>query len=226
MIRRWSCLINLNNNFSNFSNFKKNHKINLFKSSVNFKRFAFKFTKFKRKSLIKFKHRSNWLLYTNILKYWVTDYMFNKNYLRYQFLNKMFFKNFYFYNFNFIKNRSETFFYNFNFIFFTLTNKKMFYFSKKNIFIKNSPLFIALCLSNPILNSSTVPVYTSWNNELYPYSNLLDELQTHVYSLDLLFDTFFDIFIKKIVEIRKIIIILHYFNINFKKLNKFVFKAL
>ncbi len=226
MIRRWSCLINLNNNFLNFYNFKKNHKISLFKSSVNFKRFSFKFTKLKRKSLMRFKHKSNWLIYTNILKYWVTDYMFNKTYFRYQFLNKIFLKNFYFYNFNFIKNRNETFFYNFNFIFFTLTNKKISYFCKKDIFIKNSSLFVALCVAKPVLSNSIVPVYSSWNDHLYQYSTSFNEIESYSYDINSIFDVFFNLFIKKIVEIKKILTLLYYFNINFKKLNKFVFKAL
>lgn len=226
MIRRWSCLINLNNNFSKFPYFKKNYKISLFKSSVNFKKFTFKITKLKRKSLLRFKHRSNWLIYTNILKYWVKDYMFNKTYLRYQFLNKLFLNNFYFYNFNFIKNRNETFFYNFNFIFFTLTNKKTFYFSKKHSFIKNSPLFIALFVSQPVLNNSIVPVYSSWNENFYQHSSCTNIEENYKYSIVSMFDVFFNLFIQKITEIRKIITILYYFNINFKKLNKFVFKTL
>ena len=127
MIRRWSCLIDLNNNFHVYNSFLKTHKISVFKSSVNFKRFTFKYTKFKRKSLIRLKHRSNWLIYTNVLKLWIKDYLFNKNYLRYQYFNKIFLNNSFFYNFNFIKNRSVLFFYNFNFIFSVFTNNLAFF---------------------------------------------------------------------------------------------------
>ena len=49
---------------SRFNKNSKTHKIFLFKSSVNFKRFTFKITKFKRKSLIRMKHRSLFLIYT------------------------------------------------------------------------------------------------------------------------------------------------------------------
>ena len=152
--------------------------------------------------------------------------MFNKIYFRYQFLNKIFLKNFYFYNFNFIKNRNETFFYNFNFIFFTLTNKKIFYFSKKNIFIKNSSLFVSLFISKPVLTNSVVPVYSSWNDQLYQYSNFETDTNNYTYNVNLIYDIFFDIIIKKIIELKKILTTLYYFNINFKKLNKFVFKTL
>jgi len=216
MVRRWSCLITLNNNFNNFLNFKKNYKINLFKSSVNFKRFTFKITKLKRKSLLRFKHKANWLIYTNIIKYWVSDYMFNKIYLRYQFLNKIFLNNFYFYNFNFIKNRNEMFFYNFNFIFFNFTNKKLFYFSKKDIFFKNSPLSIALFLETPVLSNSVLPVYSEWNKNLFPHSTPSSYLKKNEdcdFTLNSIFDFFFSFFIKKIIEIRKIINFLYFINI-------------
>ena len=220
MVRRWSCLIELNNNFDNFNYFSKNHKINLFKSSVNYKRFTFKFTKFKRKSLIRLKHRSNWLIYTNVIKFWVKDYMFNKHYLRYQFYNKIFINNFYFYNFNFIKNRNENYFYNFNFIFSTFTNTKYSYFFGKNIILKNSPTTVAWFLNTPVFNNSVIPIYNTWNDIFYNFEsnkssdNILEDI----------FDTFFSIFLKKNVEVRKILILLYYKNIiNFKKLNNFVF---
>ena len=157
MIRRWSCVINITNNFNNFTQFNTLRKITLFKSSVNFKRFSFKITKFKRRSLMRLKHRSSFLIYTNIFKYWVKDFMFNKLYLKYQFFNKIFTNNFFFYNFNFIKNRSELFFYNFNFIFTTLNNKKFFYFSNKKSILKNSSLIIAWFISKPEYNNTIIP---------------------------------------------------------------------
>jgi len=210
MIRRWSCLININNNFNNYDFYNKNHKISLFKSSVNFKRFTFKFTKFKRKSLIRLKHRSNWLIYTNVLKLWVKDYIFNKNYLRYQFYNKIFINNFLFYNFNFIKNRNENFFYNFNFIFFVFTNKNYSYFSKNKLLnFKNSPITTAWYFNIPQLNNSTLPIYTSWENNHYPF-NLN---KNHLFDLNDTFETLFSIILKQSIEIKKIVILLFYFNI-------------
>ena len=211
MIRRWSCLININNNFNNYNFFEKNYKINIFKSSVNFKKFTFKFTKFKRKSLIRLKHRSNWLIYTNIIKLWIKDYLFVKNYLKYQFLNKSFLNNFFFYNFNFIKNRNETFFYNFNFIFSTFSNKNYLYFSKnKIIFIKNSPLFSSFFNNEPNVNNSIIPVYSSYENHLFPYINS----KNNNFDIQNLFDLFFSINIKKITEIRKILSILFFFKLS------------
>lgn len=220
MIRRWSCLININNNFNNYNFFEKNYKINIFKSSVNFKRFTFKFTKFKRKSLIRLKHRSNWLIYTNIIKLWVKDYLFTKNYLKYQFLNKSFVNNFFFYNFNFIKNRTDVFFYNFNFLFCTFTNKNYLYFCKnKPLFIKNSPLFVSFLNNDPIINNSIIPVYSSYENMLFPYVN-----KNNQFDLQALFDVFFSINLNKLIEIRKILSIFFLFNLaNFKNVKYFCY---
>lgn len=213
MIRRWSCLIDINNNFSTCDFFLKNHKINLFKSYVNFKRFTYKFTKFKRKSLIRFKHTSNWLIYTNVLKLWIKDFIFNKNYFKYQFFNKILINNFFFYNFNFIKNKNDNFFYNFNFIFSIFSNKSSFYFfNNKNTFFKNTPLVTAFFFKTPILNSSVLPSYNSWDNLLYVNGSKID-----VFNINELFDLLFFITLKKIVELKKILILLYYINLlNFK----------
>jgi len=196
MIRRWSCLININNNFNSYDFFKKSHKINLFKNSVNFKRFTFKFTKFKRKSLIRLKHRSNWLIYTNVFKLWVKDYIFNKNYFRYQFYNKIFINNFLFYNFNFIKNRNENFFYNFNFIFFVFTNKNYSYFFKNKLLnFKNTPITTAWYFNVPQLNNSILPIYTSWENNFYSF-NLN---KNYFFELNDTFDSLFSLILNQSV---------------------------
>jgi hypothetical protein len=206
MIRRWSCLININNTFNAGDRFFLKHKINLFKTSVNFKRFTFRLTKFKRKAFIRLKHRSNFLLYTNVLKYWVKDYLFNKHYNKYQYFNKLFINNFFFYNFNYIKNRNENFFYNFNFYFSILTNKTFYYFNNKFPFYKNSPLSLAWFVSSPHINNSIVPVYNQWDNNFFAHKT------SHFsnFDLNLIFDNLFDVFIKKNIEIRKIFILLFF----------------
>lgn len=209
MIRRWSCIIDINNNFNDCTVFLKNHKINLFKSSVNFKRFTFRYTKFKRKSLIRLKHCTNWLIYTNVIKLWIKDYLFNKNYLRYQFFNKIFINNFLFYNFNFIKNRSEGLFHNLNFIFSTFTNNRYFYYHNTKIqYLQNAPLTIAWFQQTPILNNSILPVYSLFDNQLTPYI-----IKNNIFNFNELFDTIYLIFVKKNTEIKKIISLLFFFNI-------------
>lgn len=214
MIRRWSCIINLNTNFNSHKRFFKHYKITTFKGSVNFKRFSFKFTKFKRKSLIRLKHRSNFLIYTNIIKLWIKDYLFNKNYLRFQFLNKIFVMNFYFYNFNFIKNKNDNFLNNFNFVFSTFNNKNYFYFNKNYINnLRNAPLILAYYLNKPFLNETTLPTFFKDNNVLFSFYTKNNFLN-HDFLSD--FDFFFNITLNKILEIKKIITIFFYINI-FKK---------
>ncbi len=204
MIRRWSCVISITNNFNNFAQFNKLHKIILFKASVNFKRFSFKITKFKRRSLMRLKHRSSFLIYTNIFKYWIKDYMFNKLYLKYQFFNNIFVNNFFFYNFNFIKNKSESFFYNFNFIFTTLTNKKFFYFAHKKSLIKNSPLTTAWFVLKPDFNTTIIPIYNNLQNSYFPYQ---DDFNID-FNFDEIFDIFFNLFLKKNIEINRALTLL------------------
>ncbi len=211
MIRRWSCLININNNFSRFFFFKKKHKINLFKNVVSFKRFNYKLTKFKRRSLIRFKHQSNWLIYTNVIKTWVKDFKFNKNYLKYQFLNKIFIQNFSFYNFNFIKFKKESFFYNFNFLFYVMTRKVNSYFFNNNI--NNINYFPLSHAWIPELSSNTESssLYYSWDDLNYVNKNLIFDFNT-------IFDIIFYLTLNKNIEIRKIMNLLFLYNLrNFKK---------
>ena len=212
MIRRWSCVINITNNFNNFPYFSKSHKISLFKSSVNFKKFTFKFTKFKRKALTRLKHKSLFLIYTNILKFWVRDFMFNKLYLKYQFFNKIFLNNFLFYNFNFVKTKSELFFYNFNFIFTTLSNKKFFYFSSKNPIVCNSPLTIAWFINKPQTCTTIVPFFMNLQNSYFPYQ----DLNIKPFNLESVFDVFFDSFLKNSIEIKRIITLLFFYKLILK----------
>lgn len=223
MIRRWSRVISLNNNFNANSYFFKIYKINTFKNSVNFKKFTFKFTKFKRRALIRIKHRANFLIYTNILKNWITDFLFFKNYSKYQFFNKIFINNSIFYNFNFIKNRSENLFYNFNFIFYTFTKKNYLYFYNNSLkTLYSSPLTVAFFDKQFVDNTSIIPLYSSWDLSWYTDFNKKND-----FSVQTFLNHFHELILLKNLEIRKILIFLFYFNINnLKKLNIFVFKII
>jgi len=92
MIRRWSYLdvANLNKNLFNHTTFIKLHKRIVFRSAVNFKRFTFKYSKFKRRTLSRWKHLANWSLYLNILRTWVEDFQINRQLLRSQFYASLF----------------------------------------------------------------------------------------------------------------------------------------
>lgn len=215
MIRRWSCLITINNNFKKKTLFMRNHKVTIFKSSVSFKRFSFKITKLKRKSLIRIKHRTTWMLYTNVIKLWVRDFMFMKSFSRYQFFHKITINNFFFYNFNFIRNRNELFFYNFNFIFYTLSKKIHKYFLADSLkLLSNTNINFAWFGENaPILNNSVIPVYSEWDKSLYSYNSF----KKNNFEIENIFNFFFDLTLLKIVELRKIFIFCHLRSIfNFK----------
>lgn len=178
MIRRWSCLNQLNSHFDNsFSLLLKNNKVNIFKNSVNFKRYKFKYTKFKRKAITRVFHISTLLIYTNVFKTWSKDYLFNKHKFKNEYLFNIFSKNFYFYNFNFIKNKNENIFSNFNFVFSYLVKNKI---SNSGIWAKNSlilPLLknntfsYAWFNNNPDLNQHIVPIYSIYESTLFAFSH-------------------------------------------------------
>ena len=106
MIRRWSCVNSLSVTNHSFNKFKKAFKINIFKSSVNYKRFTFKVTKFKRKTIARWKHRSNWFAYLNLFKYWTLDYKFNKQLFKFQYFNNLFSNTFFIFDANYIQKKT------------------------------------------------------------------------------------------------------------------------
>lgn len=214
MVRRWSHINDINFTLSSTKSFNKSFKISIFKSTVQYKRFTFKRTKFKRKSLIRFKHRSNWLMYTNVFKTWVNDYGFNKHLCRSQFVKNIYINNFFFYNFNFVKNRSDLNFYNFNFIFSTWSKQSYFYYHPRSFkYFKDNNLTFGWFTDNLTFDRSIVPVYHQWDDQLYAFN----AIQRVKFDLNSLIDSLFFISIQKILEIRKILTLLYYLNIlNFK----------
>jgi len=228
MIRRWSCVIAINNNFSNSNLFKKKFKINLFKSSVNLKRASTHYTKFKRKALIRIKHQNNFLIYTNIIKFWIKDYLFNKNYLKFQFFNKIFLHNYSFFNISLIKLKNNEISNNFNFIFSNFTNKNISYFIKfKSLnFFKFLPSSVCFFDNHLIKPNCTLPSYRIYDDVLY-FNN---DVNFNTSDVSFIFNDVFELLLKKITEIRKILIILIFYKIKIKiaskTLNNFVAKPL
>lgn len=226
MIRRWSCVISINNNFSNTNLFKKKFKINLFKASVNLKRASTNYTKFKRKALIRIKHQNNFLIYTNIIKFWIKDYLFNKNYLKFQFFNRIFLNNYSFFNTSLIKLKNNEVLNNFNFIFTNFTNKNMQYFIKFKIinFFKFLPA--STCFFDNYLTkvNCSLPSYRVYDNILYFNS----DVTSNMFDVSIIFNDVFELLLKKITEIKKILIILIFYKIKIasKMLNNFVIKSL
>lgn len=107
MVRRWSCVNNINVKLTFFSStyfLKKRYKFINFKASVSLKRFNKKYTKFKRKAFNRLKHLTNWSFYHNVFNEWSKNYYFFKKINKNQFLNDMFRYSFMFYNFIFLRN--------------------------------------------------------------------------------------------------------------------------
>lgn len=126
MVRRWSHINYLNSffltNSFNFFKVKKKNKIYNIKFSLSLKRFNKKFTKFRRKSLKKIKHLTNWILYHNIFKFWSKDFLLKKKTSSYIFTFNIFFKNYFFFNL-FLYKKNFNFLNNCNFIFSNLSSK-------------------------------------------------------------------------------------------------------
>lgn len=207
MVRRWSYLNSFNVEFYNILNINKYFKISNFKSSVSFKRFTANYTKFKRKSLVRVRHKNNWLIYTNIIKFWVQDYTFFKNYFKFQYFNKILPNGFIFYNFNFLKNKQSL---NNNFVFNLFLRRYSLYF-KINFFnfYKNSSLNLGW-YSNTLTHDTTViPLNEFYGNNFFPVtpnSNLgFDFKKINNFVIN--------VFIIKIFEIYKILTILFYINL-------------
>jgi len=77
----------------------------MFKKSTIFKRYYFKRTKFNRKSLAKVKQKHNWILYSQILKYWIKTFLFCKIIFKFQYKHKILQNTFFSYDFDFIRTR-------------------------------------------------------------------------------------------------------------------------
>lgn len=206
MIRRWSCINQFNIQIKNdFFLLKKYSKVNIFKTSVNFKKIKSRYTKFKRKSITRVLHVSTFLIYTNVFKFWSKNYLLNKHLFKNQFLFNIFPKNTLFYNFNFIKNKNENIFYNFNFIFSSWTKKSYLHslnFNNANVsFFKNNNLTIAWYYKTINLNNNVVPTYSFFNDSLYPFDETT-YLPTKD-SLNPIFDIVSSLNFQKVVEIYK-----------------------
>lgn len=222
MIRRWSCLNQLNNNFQNdFFLISKHTKINVFKNSVNFKKYKFKYTKFKRKAITRVFHISTLLIYTNVFKSWSKDYLYNKHKFKNEYLLNMFIKNFYFYNFNFIKNRNEAIFNNLNFIFcYLVKSRSRSTFLDAKIptvisFLKNNTFSYGWFYNKPTLNQNTLPVFSNYESCLFPFSQ--DEKNPAVFDIEILFSFLNNLHFIHFKEFYTIILLFVFKNVYFNR---------
>lgn len=229
MVRRWSFInySNLSLNFKDSKKFffyKKIAKVKIFKSTVVARRFYKKYTKFRRKAFNRMKHRTNWLIYTNVFKFWSQDYLNNKYPAKVQFLTNFFVDNFFFFNFNAMKNKNPEIFFNWNFTFINLsqhrttlpvlkwsiwTNSSNFLNSRK--FLNNKSLSLGWKTDKFVSNELTVPTYSSWDQLWY-----LNDYSEENFKISLFFDfnlfytNMHNIFFHKILIFYKILIFLNF----------------
>lgn len=220
MIRRWSHIKQFNMSLDtdcsskNFFFFRKAAKINIFKSSVSTRRFNKKYTKFRRKAFNRLKHKTNWLIYTNVFKFWSQDYLSNKYVAKSQFLSGLFIDNFFFINFNFAKNKNPEIFSNWNFSFLnlvTLSRKPNLlfsetYFSKRNK-TKSNSLALAWRNEPTEFGNLAIPVFSSWDNVRYSHDYFLSSSPVAL-DLNLVFETIADLNYQKLLLFYKISLLL------------------
>jgi len=215
MIRRWSCLTEINSilNPSSVFTFKKSSRILIFRRSIRFKRYIKKttITKLKRKSLIKMKHKTNWLPYFYVLRTWCMDFLFARQLTSFEYINGFFLNSFYFYNFNRVHMSNNFNANNFNFIYASITLKLYSYLNlNMNGYLHGNNLTIAFCDETPLLDKTSVPAFYDWSRQLIKF----DSKFASYFRWDPIFEFLYNSSIFKIIELNKILIILFFYNFN------------
>lgn len=215
MIRRWSSINATNVDLLSFKKFNKLFHLYVFRASVYFKRFSIKRTKFKRKSLARWKHRSNWALYLNILKYWVSDYRFSRQTARYQFLNKIFSQSLIIYDFNQIKVRHAKVFSTISSIATVSISKKLYSYYTNRFFLqggfinKNANRYFGFLSNDEKLeeNINIVPLNAYYDDQYFSVST------DNTFDVNDINNLVFNVQLTAIVEIYKVLILAYYIKI-------------
>jgi len=215
MIRRWSCVNSLNFDLIFFNKFLKAHKLQNFKTSVSFKRFSFKFTKFRRRTPARWRHKSSWLPYTNVLKPWAEDYRFRKQYAKFQFFFLILPQTFLSYNFNSLrKRRNQIDSYTISLLTFSLSRRVHLYFYKNSNFLnfyRNINLFFASTPATFETNDAILPLYSVYNKYLHSKKPVTTFADTEE-----LFFLFTDIAMQQALELYKLLLLV-YLNLVLKR---------
>lgn len=201
MIRRWSHVIELANDFSLPFYYKKRFKFRIFRLNVRFRRFNLKKTKFKRKALMRFRHRTNWYLYFNIIKTWSQDFKFNKNYAEYQYLNNILQNNAVIFDPNYFKFKSEFYLYNFDGKISNISKKFYCYLHKKPLdSIKNVNFTFAWFIDDFDSTSNIIPLYQYYDFKFFNPATTVKQSSLFFYK-----NFNFILTLIKILELRKIV---------------------
>ena len=114
MVRRWSRINDFNFSLKNkkLFFFKKSSKSRVFKLTVSTRKFFKKYTKFRRKAFNRLRHKTNWLLYSNVLKFWSHDYLKTRTFGKKFLLNNVYTYNLVSFNWSSTKNLNIDLFFN------------------------------------------------------------------------------------------------------------------
>ena len=224
MIRRWSYLNIVNKNLLDIFFFEKKYQLLSLKSSVRYKRSAWRVSLVRRKVWGKRKHLGNWAMYFKIFSLWGLHYNKIRHYLSYQFFNQIFSFNFFFFNPNlyFKSNKRKLLSPEF-FVLSNLSKRSYTYFFKRfdkldnYFFLLKNLMAIKLFTNSKTLNfadEKSLTLHSSFENELYFFNETESKLMSIHSNYN--FDPF-TLYISLITEIYKISLVLFYYNLkNFK----------
>ena len=189
MIRRWSCINNINHVKSvNFNTLSFVHYESTTLTNIFLKKNIDKISVFTRKNWVRRKHWTNLLIYNNILLNWFGDYLFFKRYNKFVFNLKIFKTSFFSYNLMFLKNTLPVLNKNTEKVLISsVTRNIMKYFSLYSSNNYSSLLkfknIIWITVSSPTINfnfKKNIPVvqtlYNLNNNVLYPAITINDKI--------------------------------------------------
>lgn len=210
MIRRWSCVIELMNDFESSNYTKKRFKFRLFRLNVRFRRFNLKKTKFKRKSLMHFKRQANWYLYFNIIRSWSKDFKFIKKISKYQYLYNIFPQNCVLFDPNFFNFNSDHFLYDFSGKIVSVNKLYYYYFHKTNFkYSTSSNIILGSSIDDFTNEMNVVPFWGFYDFTSYKvFSNREESVNCPVSFSKL------NLYLFKISEIKKFLNILIFLTLN------------
>lgn len=236
MIRRWSHL-NIFNNISNqnLSKLYKKSKLVLFKANVkykHFRKFKLLFKTTKRRAYRHLKHRSTFLVFSNIFKFWTIDYKNYINISKFEYTFNIYSFNYLIYNSNFLKNNNPDLHYNTNFLFSSLTIRRnaMLLPIQKNFNIKYKELSTKNNSISLIWHNETKDDLT-WLNETNLYFLLFINFDSQYvpasyditklnFNYQIIFSTLFLIFLKKIFSYYSLFVFFFYTKTSFNTYNE------
>lgn len=189
MVRRWSSIIKFNLNFklTRLELFKKFSKKRVFKLTVSTRKFYKKYTKYRRKSFNRIRHKNNWSFYWNIFKFWSQSYLNSRTFYKKYWLLNLFKYSFLSFNINSLKLTENDLFFNNNFLllsfntFFNFQNNIPNFNNLKFLNKKNANLFLGFIENDEFFTDAAYNnLYSCY--DFYIYENLIESnlsIQNH-----------------------------------------------